>query len=148
MLSWLFGNRIKFYSKNEEAAKSKVYFHNLGISEADALKLHDVLIEIDGDIFDTAVTELLIFWKLDDTIFFRRVFNVFGKKNYNCVTYEEFVIALWSFCSLDNNAMTEYVFEMYDMDGSFRMDRQDTITLMKDTYGARLEDNAHAIKCV
>lgn len=140
---------VLFYSSNERAGISKTFFNSLGISEEDAQKLHDIFIAIDDDgTLSMIFKEIILDFKLDETVFVLKVFNVYDKTDFTFITYEEFVIALWSFCTLSNADMVDYVFDMYDTDGTERINATDMVKMLKDIYGGRFELNSHAIKSV
>ena len=68
------------------------------------------------------VTELLTFLKLERSAFNIRVFTLFDKDRSKQIDFSEFVIALWNWCTLSNNALESFAFDLYDNDGSGRIE--------------------------
>jgi hypothetical protein len=123
MGQFLFREKPEFYDHHENIAKSKIYFDCLGISEVDIMKLYAVFKTIDDDdSLQIAVSQIFWFLHVDQTEYNVRVLNIFDreKANVSAVSFRDFVIALWAYCTVCNSHMCEYVFDKYDSNGMIR----------------------------
>ncbi|KAF0776139.1 hypothetical protein AaE_000162 [Aphanomyces astaci] len=114
-------------------------FESLGFTVYDMNNIYYALLDKSGAI---NVYEFLEYFELTKTEFSRKTFNVpsqfmrsvmaAGKSyvvrdiirarcfldEYSSQDFEEFVLALWNFCSFTQESLTRYSFSLYDSDGS------------------------------
>lgn len=111
-----------FYDQNEMVGKSKIYFECLGLTENDISILYDSYIAVNNNgTSQISQSEIFEFLNVDDTIYNRRVFAIFDSENTGDtgISFRDFVIALWDYCTVCNSHMCEYVFDKYDIHGMY-----------------------------
>ena len=119
---------------------------------------------------EIALIELFTVVKVDSTRFNQRVFKVFDTDNSACINFREFVVAMWNFCTLSKTTigvwnetinctcciffvkslnlfdLVDFIFQMYDADGSGILSVPECVEIVKDIYGNRFESSMLAKK--
>jgi Ca2+-binding EF-hand superfamily protein len=68
-------------------------------------KLYDIYNTVDADRSGSIdVVELLMFLDIERTLFTERIFEAFDKDHTHRVDFYEFVVSVWKFCILSNEA--------------------------------------------
>eukprot|EP00602_Paraphysomonas_sp_CaronLab_P006764 CAMPEP_0185019642 /NCGR_PEP_ID=MMETSP1103-20130426/2257_1 /TAXON_ID=36769 /ORGANISM="Paraphysomonas bandaiensis, Strain Caron Lab Isolate" /LENGTH=280 /DNA_ID=CAMNT_0027550069 /DNA_START=294 /DNA_END=1136 /DNA_ORIENTATION=- len=65
---------------------------------------------------------------------------------YGYICYRDFVIALWDYCSLPTLPLVDFVFALYDADGSKDIDMDEAKTLISDMYGGNYKQNPECVR--
>ena len=55
---------------------------------------------------------------LDKSLFVRRAFDVLDESETGTISFEEFVIGVWNYCTLDQSALVLFAFDMCDLDNT------------------------------
>ena len=56
----------------------------------------------------------------------------------------QFVIALWNYCTLGKPALIMFAFDLYDQDGSGKIDFKEVECMLKEVYGRKYDNNVQA----
>ncbi len=81
---------------------------------------------------------------LEVTPFTKRVFSLFDSDNSGEINFRECVLSLWSYCSLSDDDLIVFAFELYDQDGSHVMERKEVERIFLDVYGLQINTNPYA----
>lgn len=87
------------------------------------------------------IAELLVNCKLDQTPFTMRIFTMFDSDKSGQVDFHECALSLWTFCTLAEEELVMFAYELYDMDGSGSMDRSEVQQILEDVYGKNFHTN-------
>ena len=113
-----------------------------------ALSLIDALlssIQIDSDRSGNLdIEEMFRFLELETSKFTKRIFSIFDEDNSGEIDFREFVISLWSYCTLGKPALIMFAFDLYDNDGSGEIDLREVEGMLKEIYGRQFDTNPHA----
>lgn len=90
------------------------------------------------------IAELLVNCKLDTTPFTTRIFQLFDTDKSGQVDFHECVLSLWTFCTLGEDELVMFAYELYDMDGSGTMDKIEVQQILEDVYGKQFATNPMA----
>lgn len=94
------------------------------------------------------IVELLNFLKLEASPFTRRVFSMFDNGGTGSISFDDFVTTTWSYCSLTEQNIAVFAFNMYDKSKSGFITGDDMREWIRDVYGKSYECNSLAVKCV
>lgn len=138
-------HHVHFYDTTPQAKQSKIYFEYIGLSEKDVFKLYTLYtsMNIDDDCEAVDMDEILKTFKIEATLFIRKVLDVFGL-NLDVVTFRAFVIGCWAYCTLSNAAMVHFIFDMYTPAGVGGVVSGDMNRMLLEMYGSRYDQSTHA----
>mmetsp|Transcript_10654 Transcript_10654/g.16149 ORF Transcript_10654/g.16149 Transcript_10654/m.16149 type:complete len:356 (+) Transcript_10654:153-1220(+) len=138
---------VKFYATHKEFNVYKSDFKALGLEETDVYNFYKAFTAIDDDgSNEIALSEFCLFMQTDSNGFVKRIFNVFDWNNSNSISFVEFVVGLWGFCTLSDAYIVNFVFDVYDKNTSGAIEREESEIILKDLYGSRFEHSVHALK--
>jgi len=136
---------LNIYSKVRRIAQHQDEFEALSFSELDIGRLYKVFRRVDND--DSGqidLAEMLAHFDLERTPFTMRVFSMFDEDRSGMVDFREFVLSLWSYCTLSKAALTIFAFDLYDIDSSGFISAAEIKDMLVDIYGTRFKQNVHA----
>ncbi|ETV82062.1 hypothetical protein H257_05580 [Aphanomyces astaci] len=116
-------------------------FESLGFTVYDMNNIYYALLDKSGAI---NVYEFLEYFELTKTEFSRKTFNLMDKDGSGQVDFEEFVLALWNFCSFTQESLTRYSFSLYDSDGSGEIDLNEAEYFVQEMWGGKWHTNKNA----
>ncbi|CAE7354669.1 unnamed protein product, partial [Symbiodinium microadriaticum] len=126
---------------------NKEDFTALRISSAEARQLFGVFLEMDGmKTGSLHVNKILRYCGIAPTPFAKRALSAWEKKSTGKLTFHHFVVILWSICSLSPHVIGDYVFDLYDADGSKDLDKEEVQQLIMDLFGDDYAKNIDAIR--
>mmetsp|Transcript_7290 Transcript_7290/g.10839 ORF Transcript_7290/g.10839 Transcript_7290/m.10839 type:complete len:411 (-) Transcript_7290:260-1492(-) len=122
-------------------------FTALRLTEIDVKHLYKVFIDLDeeGSGF-VNISDICARCGVKETLFTRRALSIYDEHNKGAVTFHEFVVLLWNICTLSTMALVDYVFELYDTDGSKDIDLEEALVLITDMYGEQFSKNLEAVR--
>ena len=119
--------------QDEDALKT---FKSLNLTAIQIDKFYSVFRAIDGDNGgDIDMHEFYVFFDLSETPFVDRTFQLFDRDDSGKIDFEEFVCAVWNFCSTARDALIPFAFNLYDLDGSKDLDPDEVKLLVAEILG-------------
>ena len=99
-----------------QGAAAKATFDRLGLSNGTVNQLYGAYCAIDtdggGSVSDT---EFYTFFRLDESKFTNRAFFLFDKDATGEIDFEEFVLAVWNFCTIEGDDLVRFCFNLYGL---------------------------------
>jgi Ca2+-binding EF-hand superfamily protein len=135
------------YSEIRPLMISRKQFSYLGLTENDISEIYLSFSKIDVDCsFEITLEELLVFIKSEMTPFVVSIFKCFDLNHNQKIDVKEFVFALWNYCTLNHSRLCEFIFDLYDRDGSGILDKIELTNMLRDSYGPTFETNSNVRK--
>lgn len=72
------------------------------------------------------------------------MFALFDEDGSGQISFFEFVLTLWNYCTLSKATLTMFAFDLYDRDNSGCIDRAEMLTMLRDIYGSEHASSPHA----
>ena len=85
--------------------------------------------------------EFFHFFKFPDTPFAHRIFGVFDKGGSDAITFQTFVLILWNICTFAEEGIAAFVFNVFDQDGSGRLDEEELKGMINELMGHHSQQN-------
>jgi Ca2+-binding EF-hand superfamily protein len=83
--------------------------------------------------------------KIQPSAYCDSIFNHYNKpETLGFITFRDFVVCLWNYCTLSVPNVVDYVFAVYDADGSKDIDLDEAKILITDLYGEKYLKNPEA----
>lgn len=122
-------------------------FESLMLTELDIRRLYNIFrhIDVDGS-NEIDVLEMLMYMDIESTVFTRQVFSIMDVDGSGQVDFREFVLSVWNYATLGDEALYLFSFDMYDRDCSNELDISEIGRMLKDLYGKNFESNKRAMK--
>jgi hypothetical protein len=74
-------------------------------------KFFKIFVEIDVEVRNyVEISEFLDYFPVGNTFFSRKCFCLFDAENTGNMSFIEFVLAIYAFCTMDYNGMLSYIF--------------------------------------
>lgn len=83
---------------------------------------------------------------MEKTIFNKRIFSILDTDGSGDLNFGEFLVGLWSFCSVENKNFEHFAFDLYDTDNSGIIDVSEAQFMLKDIYGEEFDRSPRARK--
>ena len=119
-----------------QGAAARATFTRLGLSNGTVNQLYGAYRAIDmdggGSVSDM---EFYTFFRLDQTKFTDRAFFLFDKDGTGEIDFEEFVLAVWNFCTVEADDFVRFTFNLYDLDGGGTLDTEEIKELVAAVLG-------------
>ena len=123
-----------------QGASAKATFTRLGLSNGTVNQLYGAYCAIDtdggGSVSDT---EFYTFFRLDESKFTNRAFFLFDKDATGEIDFEEFVLAVWNFCTIEGDDLVRFCFNLYDSDGGGTLDAHELKELVQAVLGEKID---------
>ena len=123
-----------------QTSTTKKMFERMGLSNGSVNSLYGAFraIDVDGGglISDQ---EFYTFFRLDQSKFTDRAFFLFDKDGTGELDFEEFVAAVWNFCTIEGEDLVRFAFNLYDLDGGGTLDETEIAELVKSVLGAKVD---------
>ncbi len=116
-------------------------FQALDIDPKSVERLYDVFARIDRDSSgEISLSEFFRFFSHKRRFpkkskFARRCFQVMDEDGSGELDFQEFVVALWNFCTFNKPALLRFSFELYDADASGYIDPDELRLILREVYG-------------
>ena len=107
----LFSNARNIYMQEPYLLQWRVEFEILKLDPEKIKRLYEIF-EIIAVRKENVITfhELLAFLEVEPTNFTQLVFRVMDQDDDGSIDFREFVHALWNYCTLGKEALSEYIF--------------------------------------
>lgn len=133
------------YKYFPELIQFRKTFNCLGVTDGEVGKLYKMFCSIDVDgSKDVDIAEVLAHLHVEKTFFNKRVFGLLDADASGELNFEEFMVGLWNYCSVEDIHFEHFAFDLYDADHSGNIDIEEAQFMVKDIYGAEFEHNVHA----
>jgi Ca2+-binding EF-hand superfamily protein len=130
-----------------QGAAAKATFDRLGLSNGTVNQLYGAYCAIDtdggGSVSDT---EFYTFFRLDESKFTNRAFFLFDKDATGEIDFEEFVLAVWNFCTIEGDDLVRFCFNLYDSDGGGTLDSEELKELVQAVLGPKIDHDGKKAK--
>ena len=132
-----------FYQQNGEAFNHKESFEKLGLRERDVKMLWSVFDEVPKDSKDRiSFGGFLQYFLLDREPLIERIFEILDESNQQSLDFRDFVIGLWSYCTLAKPSLTMLAFDIYDLESEGKVHVEQMHLMVKEIYGTDgMKDN-------
>lgn len=134
------GGRASRYRLPPEVLQHSKKFRMLGLREYHVRRLYSAFKLVDKDMSgELSIHELLDHLGLAHTAFADRVFAIFDFDASGEISFEEFVMSLWNYCTLTKSSLIMFAFDLYDADSSGIVEMDEMELLLRDVYGSAFE---------
>ena len=131
------------YGIKDEIDNCKSEFEAIMLRESDVGRLYRTFEKIDNDQSgEISMKELLRFLKLDRNRFTETVFRIMDDDRNGSISFREFVIAAWNYCTLTHGTLVMFAFDLYDRDHSGYIDENEIELMLRDVYGDSFREAA------
>lgn len=136
---------IKNFWVEEGLLKFQKMFEHIGISEKKVRLLLHVFRKMDRDGSGTvSVFEFFQFFNFQFVSpMARRYFTLFDDGNTGTLNFAEFAACVWNYNSLNEEAIIDFAFQIYDLDNSKALDSFEIVRMLQEAYGSnkRMDQN-------
>ena len=151
------------YEKKEDVKKYEGDFELMGLTQKDIGRLFEAFQLIDIDQSGSIILlELVEYLDLEESSFVKKAFNVFDIDHSKTISFHEFVLSVWDYCTLSRENLGTadslpppslsvclcaalYAFRLYDSDDSGMIDKKETEKMLKDMYGKHYKTSPQAV---
>lgn len=101
---------------------------------------------LDGQI---CLEEFLEFFNLERTGYVEKTFQYFDTTGGGEIDFLEFVVSVWNVCALDPHTLTNFTFDMYDVDSDGLLSCPEIETMIRELFGDQgAQNNSLAQECM
>ena len=99
----------------------------------------------DGEV---SIIEFLNFFNLDRTTYAAKAFGYCDTVGGGEMDFLEFIVSVWNMCTLSPETLTNFTFDLYDLDDDGELGYDEMETMIKELYGWKWEDSMLAKECL
>ncbi len=130
-----YGIRPKKYFNTKIMPELKETFGILNFTYKNAYSLFRAFINIDfGNDGEISIKEFHQFLGLKETRFSERIFGILDLDESGALTFNEFVIGIWNFCTYDEMLITKFAFDIFDIDDLGKLQLAECEALIRMVY--------------
>jgi Ca2+-binding EF-hand superfamily protein len=118
----------------------------LQISRSDIDLIYNQFCYIDSDgsgIVD--VSEFVVFHNISSEIFGELVFSLFDRDKSGKLDFQEYLTALWNYCTMERDALSRFAFEIFDVDNSRILTIEDIREIIEIIWGYKHNDRVEKV---
>jgi len=136
---------IKDFWVREDLLKYKRLFEHIRIPDKKVRLLYNVFKKMDAD--SSGTVSVFEFFKYFSFQFVspmaRRFFTLFDDGNTGTLDFAEYSACVWNYNSLNENAIIDFAFQIYDMDNTKSLDSLEIVRMLQEAYGSvkRMDQN-------
>ena len=131
------------YGKYPAVDVLKDEFDAIMLRESDVGRLYRTFETIDTDKSgEVSMQEMLRFLDLERNRFTETVFTIMDDDRNGSISFKEFVISAWNYCTLTHGTLVMFAFDLYDRDHSGFIDENEMELMLRDVYGDNFRDAA------
>jgi Ca2+-binding EF-hand superfamily protein len=131
------------YGKYPAVDVLKDEFDAIMLRESDVGRLYRTFETIDTDKSgEVSMKEMLRFLDLERNRFTETVFTIMDDDRNGSISFKEFVISAWNYCTLTHGTLVMFAFDLYDRDHSGFIDENEMELMLRDVYGDNFRDAA------
>jgi len=132
----------KFYEDELKPSMREV-FEILHLDNAHGWKLFLTFIDVDADCGGTVgLDEFHDYFEMTETKFSERVFGTLDLENTGELEFREFCIGVWNYCTLSNDQIIKFCFDLFDQDGDGSLATWECDALLRMMYNVEVADAA------
>ena len=136
---------IKDFWIQEDLLKFKRMFEHIGISDKKVRLLLYEFRKMDKDHSGTvSVFEFFAYFNFQFVSpMARRFFTLFDDGNTGDLDFAEYCACIWNYNSLNENAIIDFAFQIYDVDNTKSLDSLEIVRMLQEAYGdmKRMDQN-------
>lgn len=131
-------NNSKFsYRISEEMLELKPQFDALQFTEQDIGRLYELFCILDRDHSGSLdLHEILVYFHMESNLFAEHSFRLFDEDQSGHIHFNEFVLAVWNYCTLSHGTLVQFAFDIYDIDSSGSIAVPEVKQMLHDVYGS------------
>lgn len=95
---------------------------------------------------EISIFEFLNYFNLDRTQYVEKCFEYFDTTGGNDVDFLEFMVSVWNICTLDAQTLTNFTFDLYDLDSDGELTYPELEKMVHELFGST--DNARGKECL
>jgi len=85
-----------------------------------------------------SIIEFLNYFNLDRSQYIEKCFQYFDITGDNCIDFLEFIISVWNMCTLKIDTLTNFTFDIYDLNGAGELSLPEIERMVQELYGQDL----------
>jgi Ca2+-binding EF-hand superfamily protein len=121
----------------------KKLYESLGLRPCDVARAAACFKKIDGDLNGTInLSELHDYLDGTETMYVKRLFSIFDEDYSGKISFREFLIGCWNYCTMGEISLPIFCFDLYDHDCSGEVELKEILIMMSEIYGQSFETNA------
>lgn len=99
----------------------------------------------DGEV---SIIEFLNFFNLDRTTYAAKAFGYCDTVGGGEMDFLEFIVSVWNLCTLNPATLTNFTFDLYDLDDDGELSYDEMETMVRELYGPTWESSVLATECL
>lgn len=133
---FIVSNSIKGQGSNVLEIAKILKLSNIHI---DGFYNHFKNLDLDND-NKVGIEEFMIVNDIQSKYFGELVFRVFDSDHSGSIDFEEYLVAMWNFCSLDKHSLITFTFNLFDVDNSGKLNKMEIQNIIDIIHGYKLTD--------
>jgi len=99
----------------------------------------------DGEV---SIIEFMNFFNLDRTTYVEKAFKYCDTVGGGEMDFLEFIVSVWNMLTLNPSTLTNFTFDLYDLDDDGELSYDELETMIKELYGPKWEESGLATECL
>ena len=130
------------YNNALEETSLRPMFGKLKLGEKTGKAFYKIFLSVDNDKSGSIdIHEFFTRFSVDVTRFSRRVFECVDTSGDGDLDFGEFFVGVYNYCSYDKKQIARFAFNLFDVDGSGEIERQEVQMLVKMMFGKGKTDD-------
>jgi Ca2+-binding EF-hand superfamily protein len=118
-------------------------YQSLGLKPKDVARIAAVFDKIDQNYTGSVkVHEMVDYLGCTSPMYIQRLFSVFDEDYNSQISFREFMIGCWNYCTVTDVSLAVFCFDLYDHDGSGEIELKEIMIMVAEIYGKHFESNA------